>query len=273
MLGQGEAQRGALDMTLHAGEAITIMHCSCHRRATKLVRELPDGTIDVVGYDCGEHFSFAVPPFAVLWGLAAVLDHIGNAPRAFALRGEPLPGIDAQRCRRLLNGHENGTPATFREVARQWVVVDLDNVFGPYRIDPRDGGLAGIYCRSLLLEPWRRCSLPIDTTTLHAIQPIFVARPILVGVAAAIMYRTGLEEEHPRRDRLAGAFAREPISQIGRPRRTVRHPFPREAPAWLEPSRSSSIDNSSRPSISTCSTVSWPRSAARSRGISFRPIC
>ena len=41
---------------------------------------------------------------------------------------------------------------------RRWVVIDFDDVPGPYRFDPRDGELAAIYCRTLLPEPWRRCS-------------------------------------------------------------------------------------------------------------------
>ena len=38
------------------------------------------------------------------------------------------------------------------------MVIDFDNVPGPYRFDPRDGELAAIYCRTLLPEPWHRCS-------------------------------------------------------------------------------------------------------------------
>src|SRR4051812_41705105 len=105
-------------MTSLAGDAVTIMRCARHRRATKLVRGLPDGTVDVAGYDAGKHFSVTVHPIAGPLDLAAVLDHASTDPRAFAVRGEPLSGIDAHRCRRLLYRHEDGTPATFREVPR-----------------------------------------------------------------------------------------------------------------------------------------------------------
>src|SRR4030095_11704581 len=103
---------------------------------------------------------------------------------------------------------------------------------GPYRFDPCDGALAGIYCRSLLPPAWQRCSFwwglsssagfkagvriklafwldrpatwrdlerilagcPIDASTLRPVQPIFVARPILVDVADPIRQRSDLEE-------------------------------------------------------------------------------
>ena len=112
-------------------------------------------------------------------------------------------------------------------------MIDFDDVPGPYRFDPRDGELAAIYCRTLLPEPWRRSSYwwglsssagfkpgvriklafwldrpalgkelerhlkgcPIDASTLRAVQPIYVARPILVGVEDPIRQRTGIEHD------------------------------------------------------------------------------
>ena len=151
--------------------------------------------------------------------LARALDEVSLDPRCFVIRGEPLAGINRERCRRLLYKHEDGTPPTFREVPRRWVIIDFDDPPGPYRFDPRDGALAAIYCRSLLPPAWHRCSFwwglsssagfkpgvriklafwldraatwrelerilagcPIDASTLRPVQPIFVARPILVG--------------------------------------------------------------------------------------------
>ena len=113
------------------------------------------------------------------------------------------------------------------------MVIDFDDVPGPYRFDPCDGELAAIYCRTLLPEPWRRAptggacrprpasslacgssspsgstgqrwarrlerhlkGCPIDASTLRAVQPIYVARPILVGVADPIRQRTGVEHD------------------------------------------------------------------------------
>ena len=181
-------------------------------------------------------------------------------PRCYVIRGEPLAGIDRKRCRRLLYKHEDGTPPTFREVPRRWVILDFDDPPGPYRFDPRDGMLAAIYCRSLLPPEWQRCSFwwalsssagfkagvriklafwldraatwrelerilagcPIDASTLRPVQPIFVARPILVGVADPIRERSGLEEDiHdavplPERRRGSGAGRAAILSPAGR---------------------------------------------------------
>jgi hypothetical protein len=211
-----------------ASDAVTVARCTPCHRATKLIRATPDDGFEVEGYDCGWLFMFEQRPVAGLADLAGVLDDVSTDPRRFVLRGEPLAGEGWRR--RLLHTHEDGTPPTFREVPRRWVVIDFDDVPGPYRFDPRDGELAAIYCRTLLPECWQRCSYwwglsssagfkpgvrlklafwldrpvlgselerhlrgcPIDSSTLRAVQPIYVARPILVGVEDPIRQRTGL---------------------------------------------------------------------------------
>jgi hypothetical protein len=114
------------------------------------------------------------------------------------------------------------------------VIIDFDDPPGPYRFDPLNGALAGTFCRSLLPPAWQRCSFwwglsssagfryggvrlklafwvdrpcgwrelegilagsPIDFSTLRTVQPIFVARPILVDVADPVRERTGFEED------------------------------------------------------------------------------
>ena len=143
---------------------------------------------------------------------------------------------------------------------RRWVIIDFDDPPGPYRFDPRDGALAAIYCRSLLPPSLAPCSFwwalsssagfkagvrvklafwldraaiwrelerilagcPIDASTLRPVQPIFVARPILVSVADPIRERSGLEEDiHdavrlPERRRGTGPARRAILSPAGR---------------------------------------------------------
>ena len=217
---------------MSAPDAVTVARCSPRHRATKLITGTPDGW-SMAGYDCGRLFDFEAHPVTGPADLFAVLNRVARDPRCFILRGELLPGVVPRQCRRLLYAHEDGTPPTFREVPRRWVVIDFDNVPGPYRFDPRDGALAGTYCRTLLPEPWRRCSFwwglsssagfksgvriklafwldrpalggelerhlagcPIDPSTLRTVQPIYVARPILVNVADPIGLRTGIEHD------------------------------------------------------------------------------
>ena len=214
-------------------DVVTIARCAAGHRATKLIRGAQDGDVTIDGYDAGKYLAAETRTLSDLGDLAAVLNKVAADPRAYVMRGELLPDIDPRRCRRLLYTHEDGTSPTFREVPRRWAVVDFDDVPGPYRFDPRDGELAAIYCRTLLPEPWRRSSYwwglsssagfkpgvriklafwldrptlgkelerhlkgcPIDVSTLRAVQPIYVARPLLVNVADPIRLRTGVEHD------------------------------------------------------------------------------
>jgi hypothetical protein len=214
-------------------EHLTLLRCAPHLRATKRITVGPGGTPRIEGYNLGKHFSVVEVGIHDLRSLAATLDAISHDPRACVIRAEPLPEIDRTRCRRLLYRHEDGSAPTFRDVPRRWAILDFDDVPAPHRFNPADGELAAIYCRSLLPPAWQRCSYwwgvsssagfkpgiriklafwldrpvlgaelerhlvgaPVDTCTLRAVQPIYVARPILVDVADPIAVRTGLEED------------------------------------------------------------------------------
>lgn len=216
-----------------ATDSITVMRCARNRRATKLVTGLPGNAIRIDGYNTGKFAAVTELEIAGIGGLASALDEISLDPLRYPIRAEPLDGINRARCRRLLYKNEDGTPPSFREVPRRWAILDFDEVPGPYRFDPCDGALAAAYCRSLLPAEWHRCSFwwglsssagfkpgvriklafwldractgreverhlagcPIDASTLRAVQPIFVARPILVNVTDPIRQRSGFEED------------------------------------------------------------------------------
>lgn len=213
-----------------ASDSITVMRCARNRRATKLVTGLPENAIRIDGYNTGKFAAVTELEITGIGGLASALDEISHDPLRYPIRAEPLDGINRARCRRLLYKNEDGTPPSFREVPRRWAILDFDEVPGPYRFDPCDGALAASYCRSLLPPAWQRCSFwwglsssagfkpgvrvkvafwldractgreverhlagcPIDASTLRAVQPIFVARPILVNVTDPIRERSEL---------------------------------------------------------------------------------
>ena len=219
-------------MSAPAADAVTVLRCAPGRRATKLITGHPDGSVSVDGYDTGKHFMAEEHPATGIHDLAALLDRLSRDASRFVVRGEPRPDINRRRCRRLLyQDPETGDQPTFREVPRCWAILDFDSVPGPYRFDPRDGEMAAIYSRTLLPSAWQRCSYwwglsssacfkpgvriklafwfnrpvlgaelerhlkgcPIDSSTLRAVQPIYVARPILRGVRDPIARRTGME--------------------------------------------------------------------------------
>jgi hypothetical protein len=216
-----------------ADAMMTIARCAAGRRATKRISLSADGLPQIEGYDAGKFISAIPVSIDGPAGFRTLMDQVACNPRDFVLRGELLPDVDARRCRRLLYEHHEDdgsvTPPTFREVPRCWAIIDFDNVPTQPGIDPRDGGAAAGYCRSLLPEPWTCASCwwglsssagfkpgiriklgfwlsravlgreverhlkgcPIDASTLRAVQPIYIARPILVGLPDPIRQRTG----------------------------------------------------------------------------------
>ena len=64
---------------------------------------------------------------------------------------------------------------------------------------------------------------PIDASTLRAVQPIYIARPILVDVADPIEHRTGLEHD-------IHAAVPLPVLPVEKPKPIAAHAFQHRAP-------------------------------------------
>ena len=108
-------------------DAITVALCTSGHCVTKRIRAAADPLgFTIEGYDAGKHFAVHELPVAGIHNLARTLNLVASDPRTFVLRGEPLPGVDRNHCRRLLYIQEDGTPPTFREAPRRWVVIDFD---------------------------------------------------------------------------------------------------------------------------------------------------
>jgi hypothetical protein len=186
-----------------------------------------------MGYDAGAWFSIGELPVDGLGGLAVALDRFSRDPRVFVVRGEPLPCVDRRRARRLLHERHDGTPPTLREVPRRWLLLDFDSVDEPRWWDWRDGPLSALSLRAKLPGEFQRSSFwwqftggagfkpglrmrlafwlsrpatgdelgrwlaaaPVDHALFRAVQPIYVARPILRGVADPVPERGGLEAD------------------------------------------------------------------------------
>jgi hypothetical protein len=164
-----------------------------------------------------------------LAGLAAALDAVRRDE--FVIRGEPLDGTSRNAApRRAHPDPVTGAPATFREVPRRHLLLDLDDLPGPYPVDPRDGELAAAFARARLPPAFARASCwwqltaghtikpglrlrlafwldravgraelarrfaaaPVDHAVFGAVQPIYVARPSLRGVPDPVPRRSGV---------------------------------------------------------------------------------
>lgn len=208
---------------MSAADSITVLRCRYGHRATKRWHIDPaTGELLCDGYDAGYRFAVTEHEVDGLHGVGSVIDRIRRDPRNFLVMGEPLPDVDLRDCRRLLYQHKDGTPPSFRAVPRRWLPLDFDDVPGPFAFDTADAELAAEHCRTRLPSEFRsagfvyqatsscgfkrgcrvrlffwldraigtaeadrwlsRC--PVDPSVWRAVQPIYVADPILEhGVA------------------------------------------------------------------------------------------
>ena len=107
--------------------------------ATKVIGPGPDTLPAVLkGYDNAEHFRCTAVLVTGLEELRDALERLAGQSRSFVIRGEPLEGVNRQRCVR----HYRKEPVTFREEPRRWLMIDADDVPEPaglsMRLDPED---------------------------------------------------------------------------------------------------------------------------------------
>jgi hypothetical protein len=198
--------------------------------ATKTLGLGPHGEpVVAAAYGQAKRFSIRQESVDGIHALAAVLDSVRWDE--FVLLGEPLPGTDrTATVRRLHADPVTGERPTFREQARRYVLLDFDHLPGPYRFDPLDGELAAEHARATLPAACRRATcwwqltssagvkpgvrlrlafwldralgkaelerlfagVPVDPSTFRPLQPIYVAPPILRGVADPVRRRSGV---------------------------------------------------------------------------------
>jgi hypothetical protein len=149
--------------------------------ATKQIRRHHrTGQLIVTPYGRAKYFRVHEHPVDGIVSLAAVLDRLTRASRAFVIRGAPLPGIDRARCRRLrYPDPQTGAAATFTDADRHWFALDLDELARPAAIDALADPEGAIEYLIGLLPPelydatcwWQFTSsqgLPSTTDTLSA---------------------------------------------------------------------------------------------------------
>ena len=119
-------------------DRLTVLTSVNRRLASKTFSQKKDGTIQNRSYGNEKYFSVTAIEVAGIGELAPALEGLSRNPHAFIVRGEPLPGIDRKRTRRLLHpDRKTGEPATFTEAPRRWALVDVDKIACPAAIDPK----------------------------------------------------------------------------------------------------------------------------------------
>jgi hypothetical protein len=117
---------------------ITVLHSVNKLLMTKEIRlHRKTGKIIKSAYGNEKHFRVTQVDLNGFNHLCKCLDTLTQRPFAFVIRGEPLPGTNLDKTRRLVHHDpQTGDPATFAETERSWFAVDLDKVKRPIAIDP-----------------------------------------------------------------------------------------------------------------------------------------
>lgn len=120
-------------------DQLTVLISANGKHAGKHFSIGKDGGIKTRSYDGNEKY-FRVHTVEVdgIKRLGAALVAIARNQFAFVIRGAPLPGINLKHARRLLRPEKkSGDLATFEEVPRHWVPIDVDHIPCPAAIDPK----------------------------------------------------------------------------------------------------------------------------------------
>jgi hypothetical protein len=136
-------------------DRLTVLTSVSDLYATKRIRsDRKTGKVIKTSYGCESHFRVTQVDLTDFDHLCRCLDTLRQRPFAFVIRGEPLPGIDRNKTRRLLHPDpETGEAATFTAAARHWFAVDIDKVKKPVAIDPATDPDAAIEHLIGLLPP------------------------------------------------------------------------------------------------------------------------
>ena len=201
--------------------------------ATKRVVRGADGKRRIEGYAKAERFGAGAVHFRDVRALFALLQRLDRDPRRFVIRASLLPGLDPREVRRLVKRcGKTGEGPFFADVPRAWAAFDFDSVPAPAGLDTLDPIEAGDWLRGLLpdafqdaacivqatsgcgIKPGLRYRLwfvlsrpllgreveawcagvPLDASTLRAVEPIYTARPVFEGVRDPVPVRFHLLE-------------------------------------------------------------------------------
>src|SRR4051812_15475713 len=139
------AARRAADGGARASDCLTVL-VTHGPLATKRITSGPV----IQGYDDAKTFAVQEVPASGIHTLAQALERLQDRPRAFVVRGAPVPGIDRRSTRRIAKQHFDTATGevlepTFAGSPRRWLAVDFDTLPLPTAFDWRDGELSALW--------------------------------------------------------------------------------------------------------------------------------
>lgn len=153
------------------GETVTVLHAHDGKRLAKTFALATNGQVRRIDFPGATWFRHEAVPVANIDDLAAVLRRLEGDEGACVIRGALAEGADPKRLRR----QKVGAGASFVEVPRQWLMLDVDGI-------PLAAGT------SILDDPADAARTLLDLLAAHA--------PELDGVTAVVQFSSsaGLDE-------------------------------------------------------------------------------
>lgn len=112
-------------------DQLTVLTTLYGETATKRITRGRDGAWVIEPYGSARHYRVDLVGVDDLVSLGRALARLERAPHSFVIRGQPLPGTNLSRCRRLKYERPDGARATFGPTARRWLGIDIDGVPTP----------------------------------------------------------------------------------------------------------------------------------------------
>jgi hypothetical protein len=173
-------------------DIITVLHSHGPLLAKRIT---PSG---ILAYDDARLFDVYPRSVASLDDVLALLQRLIVSPRCCAIRGELIDPANRRGVRRLLypDGDE---PATFRDVPRRWLALDVENIERPATIRVTDLAACGRLAIQLLPDAFQRARCIVQASAGHGIKPdirlrlwFWLSRPAMGGelgrwLAAALL--------------------------------------------------------------------------------------
>jgi hypothetical protein len=154
----------ALDPTL--AETITIVRAR-RRRLAKLIRGA-----DIVNYDSARTIDLCAMAIDDLTALEPLLTRLSRRPDCAVVRGAIADTSRTRGVRRLLHPDpDTGDVATLRDVPRQWLALDIDEVLRPDGIEASELLACAGVAIAVLPVAFRDVRCIVQATASHGIAP------------------------------------------------------------------------------------------------------
>jgi len=151
-----------------AADSITVMQARPGKRMAKTM--LPDGRF--IDYDSARYFNAETAPLAGLADLWPLLHWLLPRHDRCVVRGRLIAGDTARNIRRLLyKDKKTGDQPTLIDVARHWLMLDVDGIPRPPNVDAADLLACADVAMGFLPPAFRHATAIILASAGHGVKP------------------------------------------------------------------------------------------------------